>query len=245
MVEKAAYQVLAIYKCNICKEDHQSGLVLLDLLPDPSARMAEMGDMKIQVYNSIKKIFANIHAPTDKFNPKRLTITETDNKGKSRKVKITDIEEFSKGRLTEIEKIEAKRGSGSETPEKPVAIDTKTIDEITASAALVKPPIEKEEETPFQDTGKEEGMSIDEIKKKVEMRIVELNKTTKKCREQMAGLNITIQETRAEIAKLQPLLKAINEPKKKGKNNGRKKSPKSKRLPSQRLSNDRYKEKRR
>jgi len=227
MAEKVAYQVLAVYKCNICKENHQSGLALLDLLPDPSARMAEMADMKIQVYNSIKKIFVNIHAPTDKFNPKRLTITETDDKGKSRKVKISDIEQLLKGGLTEVEKIEAKRGSAPETPEKIV----KDKEHSSAGLALAakESPIE-EKEIPFQDTSNKEGMSIDEIKKKVEIRIAELNKTTKKCREQMAGLNITIQETRTEIAKLQPLLRVINEPKKKGKNDGRKrkKSPKGK-----------------
>lgn len=221
MIEKAAYQVLAIYKCNICKENHQSGLVLPNLLPDPSASMAEMADMKIQIYNSIKKIFADIHAPTDKFNPKRLTITETDEKGKSRKVKITDIEELSKGGLTEIEKIEAKRDSSPETPEKIVSGTIKIVKES---------PIE-EEETPFKETGKTEGMSVDEIKKKIEIRIAELNKTTRDCREQMAGLGVMIQKTRAEIASLQPLLKAINQPEVKRKKNGRKRKRKQKQKP--------------
>jgi len=220
MAKNAAYQVLAVYKCNICKEDHQSGLALPNLLPDPGARIAEMADMKIRVYNSIRQIFANTHTPTDKFNPKRLTITEIDNKGKSKKVKITDIEELSKGGLTEIEKIEAKRDSSPETPEKIVSGTIKVVKES---------PIE-EKEIPFKETGNKEGMSIDEIKAKIEVRIAELNKKTKSCRDQMAGLGITIKETRAEIVSLLPLLKAINQPKDKGKKNGRKrkKSPKSK-----------------
>lgn len=228
MIEKAAYRVLAIYKCNICKEDHQSGLVLPNLLPDPSARMAEMADMKIQIYNTIKKIFANIHAPTDKFNPKRLTITETDEKGKSRKVKISDIEELLKGGMTEVEKIEAKRGSGPETPEK-IEKDKEHILFLgSAGSALTaeESPIE-EEETPFQDTGQKEGMSFDEIRDKVKIRIKELQETTKKCRDEMEKLGIQLKKTKAEMASLQLLIKAIDQPK--GKNNGRKKQkPKSK-----------------
>lgn len=227
MAEKVAYQVLAVYKCNICKEDHQSGLALPDLLPDPGARLAEMADIKIRVYNSIKAIFVNTHAPTDKFNLKRLTITEIDDKGKSRKVKIANIEELSKGRMTEIEKIEAKRGSSPETPEKVI----KDKEHSSAGLALVagESPTE-EEELAFKETGQKEGMSIDEIKAKIEVRIAELNKKTKSCRDQMAELGITIKETRAEIVSLLPLLKAINQPKDKGKKNGRKrkKSPKSK-----------------
>lgn len=215
MPNNLAYQVLAIYKCNICKENHQTSLSLPNLLPDPGARMAEMADIKIRVYNSIRQIFTNTHAPTDKFNPKKLTITEIDNKGKSRKVKIIDIEELSKGGMTEIEKLEAKRGSSPETPEKIEKDKDKNKE----------PPIE-EEETPFKDTGKTEGMSIDDIKNKIEIRIAELNKKTKSCREQMAKLGITVQETRAEIVSLQPLLKAINQPKPKGKKNGRKQKQK-------------------
>jgi len=243
MTKNAAYQVLAVYKCNICKEDHQSGLVLPSLLPDPGARLAEMADMKIQVYNSIKKIFANTHAPTDKFNPKRLTITEIDDKGKSRKVKISDIEELLKGGLTEIEKIEAKRGLSPETPEKVVK------DEGGSSAGLAlvagESPIEsssspglalaakesatEEKETPFQDTGKKEGMSFEEIREKVKIRIAELQKASKGCREMMEKLGISLKETRMEAARLQSLLKAIDQPEKKGKKNVRKKQkPKSK-----------------
>jgi len=218
MVKNAAYQVLAIYKCNVCKEDHQSGLVLSDLLPDPSARMAEVADMKIQVYNSIRAIFTNIHAPTDKFNPKRLTITETDDKGKSKKVKIADIEQLSKGGLSEVEKIEAKRGSSPETPEKIVSGTIKIVKES---------PIEEKEEAPFQDTGKKEGMSFEEIREKVKIRIAELQKASKGCREMMEKLGISLKETRMETARLQSLLKAIDQPEKKGKNNGRKTKTKS------------------
>jgi len=230
MAEKVAYQVLAIYKCNICKENHQSGLVLPDLLPDPSARMAEMADMKIRVYNSIKATFVNMHSPTDKFNPKKLTITETDDKGKSRKVKISDIEELSKDRMTEIEKIEAKRGSDVKTEEPAPKGNSPTFAGLTLVAE--KSPIEKEE-TPFQDTGKKEGMSFEEIREKVKIRIAELLKASKSCREMMEKLSISLKETRMETARLQSLLKAIDQPEKKGKNNGRKKqkrkqSPKSK-----------------
>jgi len=220
MLENVAYQVLAVYKCDICKENHQCSLGLPNLLPDPGARMAEMADVKIRIYNSIKEIFVNMHVPTDKFNPKRLTITETDDKGKFRKVKIADIEELSKGGMTEIAKIEAKRDSSPEIPEKIVSGTIKVVKES---------PIE-EKEIPFKETGQKEGMSIDEIKAKIEVRIAELNKKTKSCRDQMAELGITIKETRAEIVSLLPLLKAINQPKGKGKNNGRKrkKSLKSK-----------------
>jgi len=222
---KVAYQVLAVYKCNICKEDHQVSLGLPNLLPDPGARMAEMADVKIRAYNGIKKMFVNIHAPTDKFNLKRLTITETDDKGKPRKVKIIDIEELSKGGMSEIEKLEARRGSSPEPPKK----IEKDKEHSSAGLALVagESPIE-EKEIPFQDTGNREGMSIDEIKNKVEIRIAELNKKTKKCREMMIELGVTVQETRAEIASLQPLLKAINQPKNKGKKNGRKRKQKPK-----------------
>jgi len=211
MVKNAAYQVLAIYKCNVCKENHQSGLVLPNLLPDPSARLAEMADMKIQVYNSIKIAFANSHAPTDKFNPKRLTITETDDKGKSRKVKIADIEQLLKGGLTEVEKIEAKRGSSPETEEP--AIEVKEPGES---------PIE-EKDIAFKETGQKEGMSFEEIREKVKIRIAELLKTSKGCREMMEKLGISLKETRMESARLQSLLKAIDQPEKKGKKNVRRK----------------------
>lgn len=229
MLKNVAYQVLAIYKCNICKKDHQSNLGLPNLLPDPGARSAEMADIKIKVYNNIKEIFKNLHAPTDKFNLKKLTITETDDKGKSKKVKIADIEELSKGGMTEIEKIEAKRGSSPEPPEKTI----KVKEHSSAGLALVadESPVEEEEieEVPFENTGKQEGLSIDEIKKKIEIRIVELNKQTKECRKQIGELSITIQKTKAEIISLQPLLRAINQPKPKGKKDGRKKQkPKSK-----------------
>ena len=212
-----AYQVLAVYKCNICKENHQISLGLPNLLPDSGARMAEMADIKIRVYDGIKKMFVNIHAPTDKFNLKRLTITEIDDKGKSRKVKITDIEQLLKGGLTEIEKLEAKRGSSPEIPEKIVSGTIKVVKES---------PIEKEEETPFQDTGKKEGMSFDEIRDKVNIRIKELQEMSKRCREAMEELGIQLKKTKAEMASLQSLIKAIDQPK--GKKNGRKQKQKSK-----------------
>lgn len=211
MVENIAYQVLAVYKCNICKENHQSGLALLDLLPDSSARMAEMADMKIRVYNDIKIAFANLHGPTDKFNPKKLTITETDDKGKSRKVKITDIEQLLKGGLTEVEKLEAQNRSSAES-EEPVAKES---------------PIE-EEEIPFKETGQTEGMSFDEIRNKVVVRIKELIKANKDCREAMDRLGVQFKETKAEIISLQSLLKAVDQPKDKGKKNGRKRKQKPK-----------------
>jgi len=220
MVKNAAYQVLAIYKCNVCKEDHQSGLVLSDLLPDPSARMAEVADMKIQVYNSIRAIFKNIHAPTDKFNPKRLTITETDDKGKSKKVKIADIEQLSKGGLSEVEKIEAQKLKEGYQANQELDKKTEKDFENTLKDGI-------KEETPFQDTGKKEGMSFEEIREKVKIRIAELQKASKGCREMMEKLGISLKETRMETARLQSLLKAIDQPKKKGKNNGRKKRKQS------------------
>lgn len=211
-----AYKVLAVYKCNICKEDHQVSLGLPDLLPDPGARMAEMADIKIRVYDGIKKLVANMHAPTDKFNLKKLTITETDDKGIFRKVKITDIEQLSKSGMSEIEKIEAKRGLSPETPEK-VIKDKESIEE---------------EEIPFKETSQNKGMSFEEIREKVKIRIAELQKVSKSCREMMEKLGISLKETRMETVRLQSLLKAIDQPEKKGKNNGRKQrkykqSPKS------------------
>lgn len=218
MPNNVAYQVSAVYKCNICKEDHQTSLGLPDLLPDPGARMAEMVDIKIRVYNSIKKIFANTHAPTDKFNPKRLTVTEGYYKGKSKKVKIADIEELSKGGMTEMEKLEAKKGSGPEMPEK-VAKDKEPS---STGLALVAG------ETPFEDTGQNKGMSFEEIRNKIVVRVAELIKANKNCREAMEKLGMQFKETKVEIVSLQSLLKAIDQPKNKGKKNGRKRKRKQK-----------------
>jgi len=217
-----AYQVLAVYKCNICKESHQVSLGLPNLLPDPGARMAEMADIKIRVYDGIKRLFTHIHTPTDKFNPKRLTITEIDDKGGSRKVKIADIEQLLKGGMTEIEKLEL--GIKIKKP----ATEVKEHSSPGLALAAKESPIE-EEDIPFKDTGKKEGMSFGEIREKVKIRIAELQKTSKSCREMMEKLGVSLKETRTESARLQSLLKAIDQPEKKGKKNGRKKqSPKSK-----------------
>ena len=154
-------------------------------------------------------MFVNIHAPTEKFNLKKLTSTETDDKGKFRKVKISDIEEFLKGGMTEIEKLEAQNRSSTE-PEEPMAKES---------------PIE-EEETPFKETGQNKGMSFEEIREKVKIRIVELQKVSKSCREMMEKLGVSLKETRMESARLQLLLKVIDQPK--GKKDGRKQKSKSK-----------------
>ena len=224
-----AYKVSAVYKCNICKEDHQISLGLPDLLPDPSARMAEMVDIKIRIYDGIKKLVANMHAPTDKFNPKKLTITETDDKGKFRKVKISDIEQLLKGGMSEIEKIDVQKRLGNETAEKLAKIKEHSSAGLALTAK--ESPVE-EEETPFKETGQKEGMSFEEIREKVEVRIKELQKANKNCREAMDKLGIQFKETRIEMIRLQSLLKAIDQPEKKGKNNGRKKRKRKQSLKS-------------
>lgn len=92
----------------------------------------------------------------------------------------------------------------------------------------------KAEEVEFEPTGKTEGMSFEEITNKVKVRIEELLKANKNCKEAMEKLGIQFKETKAEIFSLQSLLRAteqgINQfTKDKGKKkNGRKQKQKSK-----------------
>lgn len=164
----------------------------------------EKNGLMVSGFKALKKDF-DIKHPEDKFNVERVLIEETNDIGQVRALPV----EKSK-----IEGILAMVDVTEEKFKKPK-----------------KKEEEGEEEVPFEDTGKTGGMSFEDIRNKVEVRIRELQETHKSCREAMEKLGIQLKKTKIETANLQSLLKAINQPKDTGKKNGRKRKRKTKQKP--------------
>jgi len=153
-------------------------------------------DLMVEGFQALKKDFDTKH-PEDKFDVERVFIEETNHLGQVRGLPVEKSK--IKDVLAEVDITEQKGEKKSK--EKPKEI------------------------IPFKGTGQTEGMSFEDIKNKVIVRITELIKANKSCREAMDKLGIQFKETKAEIVRLQSLLKAVNEStQNKGKKkNGRKK----------------------